>query len=90
MKAILFPKYGSPDVLQFTEVEKPTPEDKQALVQVHAASANPVDWHRMRGEPILVRLVIDKCYPLSETAEAIRYLEHGHARGKVIITVDHQ
>jgi NADPH:quinone reductase-like Zn-dependent oxidoreductase len=31
--------------------------------------------------------VIDKCYPLSETAEAIRYLEAGHARGKVVITV---
>jgi NADPH:quinone reductase-like Zn-dependent oxidoreductase len=31
--------------------------------------------------------VIDRCYPLAETAEAIRYLETGHARGKVIITV---
>jgi NADPH:quinone reductase-like Zn-dependent oxidoreductase len=33
--------------------------------------------------------VIDRCYPLSETAQAIRYLEEGHARGKVVITVDH-
>ena len=33
--------------------------------------------------------VIDRCYPLSDTAEAIRYLEAGHARGKVIITVKH-
>jgi NADPH:quinone reductase-like Zn-dependent oxidoreductase len=33
--------------------------------------------------------VIDRCYPLSETAEAIRYLEEGHARGKVVITVEH-
>ena len=32
--------------------------------------------------------VIEKCYPLSETAEAIRYLAEGHARGKVVITVD--
>jgi NADPH:quinone reductase-like Zn-dependent oxidoreductase len=31
--------------------------------------------------------VIDRCYPLSETAEAIRYLEAGHAKGKVVITV---
>jgi len=31
--------------------------------------------------------VIDKCYPLAETADAIRYLEEGHARGKVVITV---
>jgi NADPH:quinone reductase-like Zn-dependent oxidoreductase len=33
--------------------------------------------------------VIDRRYPLAETAEAIRYLEEGHARGKVIITMDH-
>jgi NADPH:quinone reductase-like Zn-dependent oxidoreductase len=33
--------------------------------------------------------VIDRCYPLAETAEAIRYLETGHARGKIIITVAH-
>lgn len=56
MKAILFTKYGSPDVLQFTEVEKPTPKDHQVLVRVHAASANPLDWHHMRGTPFLVRL----------------------------------
>jgi NADPH:quinone reductase-like Zn-dependent oxidoreductase len=34
-----------------------------------------------------VRPVIDRTYPLSETPEAIRYLEAGHARGKVVITV---
>ncbi len=33
--------------------------------------------------------VIDRRYPLSETAEAIRYLEKGHARGKVVITLEH-
>ncbi|MBA7578621.1 hypothetical protein ES708_20486 [subsurface metagenome] len=33
--------------------------------------------------------VIDRCYPLSETAEAFRYLEEGHAQGKVVITVGH-
>ena len=32
--------------------------------------------------------VIDKCYPLSETPNAIGYLEQGHARGKVVITMD--
>ncbi|MEP7190335.1 MAG: zinc-binding dehydrogenase [Roseiflexaceae bacterium] len=36
-----------------------------------------------------VVLVIDTCYPLSETAEAIPYLEDAHARGKVVITVEH-
>lgn len=56
MKAIIFPKYGSPDVLQLTEVEKPTPDENQVLIKVHAASANPLDWHRMRGEPFLARM----------------------------------
>ncbi|MBA3791374.1 MAG: zinc-binding dehydrogenase, partial [Rubrobacter sp.] len=33
--------------------------------------------------------VIDRTYPLSEVPEAIRYLEEGHARGKVVITLEH-
>ena len=41
MKAILFTKYGSPDVLQLTEVEKPAPNENQVLVKVHAASQIP-------------------------------------------------
>src|SRR6185369_9679224 len=57
MKAIIFTKYGSPDVLQFTEVEKPSLEDNQVLVKVYAASANPADWHTMRGSPFIARLV---------------------------------
>ncbi len=57
MKAIVIEKYGSPDVLQLKEVEKPTPEDNQVLVRVHAASANPLDWHTMRGAPFIARLM---------------------------------
>src|SRR5690349_10794455 len=56
MKTILFTEYGSPDVLQFKEVEKPTPKDDEVLVKIVAASANPMDWHRMRGAPFLARL----------------------------------
>ena len=56
MKAILFPKYGSPDVLQLTDVEKPTPNENQVLVKIVAAAANPLDWHRMRGEPFIARM----------------------------------
>ena len=56
MQAIVRTKYGSPDVLQLKEIEKPTPEDDEALVKVHAASVNAADWHLLRGKPFLVRL----------------------------------
>jgi len=56
MKAIVYTKYGPPDVLQLKEVEKPTPEDDEVLIKVHAASANAADWHLLRGDPFLLRL----------------------------------
>jgi NADPH:quinone reductase-like Zn-dependent oxidoreductase len=55
MKAIVHTRYGSPDVLQLQEVEKPVPKDNEVLVQVHAASVNALDWHRLRGQPFPVR-----------------------------------
>lgn len=56
MKAILFENYGSPDVLQLKDVAKPVPKDDQILVKVVTASANPLDWHEMRGKPFVVRI----------------------------------
>ena len=58
MKAIVCTQYGPPDVLQFTEMAKPTPKDDEVLIKVYAASVNPVDWHFMRGKPLFVRLMI--------------------------------
>jgi len=57
MKAIACPSYGPPDVLELTETEKPTPEDDEVLVEVHAASVNAADWHIMRGKPSMMRLM---------------------------------
>ena len=57
MKAIVYEKYGPPDVLHLKEVEKPVPKDSQVLVKVHAASANALDWRRFEFSPILARLV---------------------------------
>src|SRR6266404_4937679 len=55
MKAIVYHKYGSPDVLRCEEIEKPTAADNEVLIRVRAASVNPLDWHLMRGEPYIVR-----------------------------------
>jgi NADPH:quinone reductase-like Zn-dependent oxidoreductase len=49
MKAIVWPKYGPPDVLQFKEVDKPTPNDDEVLVKIHAASLNGTDFEFLRG-----------------------------------------
>ena len=49
MKAIVAPKYGSPDVLQFKEVDTPTPTEDEVLVKIHAASLNAHDFEILRG-----------------------------------------
>lgn len=55
MKAIVSPKYGPPEVLEFREIEKPTPKDGEVLVRVHAASINQYDWHLLTADIFLVR-----------------------------------
>jgi NADPH:quinone reductase-like Zn-dependent oxidoreductase len=56
MKAAVYTRYGPPDVVQITEVEKPVPKDNEVLIRVRAASVNPYDWHFMRGMPYFLRL----------------------------------
>jgi len=57
LKAIVQDKYGSPDVLELRDVDKPAVEGDGVLVSVRAAAVNPLDWHLVRGKPFLVRLV---------------------------------
>ena len=56
MRAIVYHTYGSPDVLELKEVEKPTPKDDEVLVSVQAASVNALDWHLLTSDVFLVRL----------------------------------
>ncbi len=67
MKAIVYRCYGSPDVLELADIEKPTPADNEVLVKVHAASVNPLDWHYMRGSPYLMRLATGLGTPKSKS-----------------------
>ncbi len=57
MKAIVCPKYGSPDVLQLQEIVKPVAQEDEVLIKVHAASLNSRDWRRMRANPFFIRLM---------------------------------
>ncbi len=57
MKAIIYTKYGPPDVLQLMNVAQPAPKDNEVLIKVHAASVNPADWRTVRADPFLVRFV---------------------------------
>src|SRR5271169_978854 len=57
MKAAVYKRYGPPDVVQITDVEKPVPKDNEVLIKVRAVSLNPLDWHFMRGTPYAVRVI---------------------------------
>ena len=56
MKAIVYSRYGSPDVLQLKEVDKPVPGDHDVLVRVYASSVNFGNMALVRGKPYLSRL----------------------------------
>jgi len=57
MKAIVYEKYGSPDVLELRDIEKPTPQEDEVLVKVHAASVNAMDYRFLTGTPYLARIM---------------------------------
>jgi NADPH:quinone reductase-like Zn-dependent oxidoreductase len=56
MKAVVYTRYGSPDVLRFTDVEKPAPKDNEVLVKVQAVSLNRSDWEALQGKPLYARI----------------------------------
>src|SRR3954447_13541664 len=57
VKAIVQERFGSPDVLQFVDTEQPAIGPADVLVRVHAAALNPYDWHVLRGDPYVARLM---------------------------------
>lgn len=56
MKAVVYTRYGSPDVLEVTDVDVPVPKDNEVLVRVHAVSVNASDWETLRGKPLYARI----------------------------------
>ncbi len=63
MKAIVYEKYGPPNVLELKEVEKPTPKDNEVLIKVHAVAINDWDWGLLRGKPFVNRLIFGLLKP---------------------------
>ena len=56
MRAAIYRCYGSPDVVEVANVDKPVPGASEMLIRVSAAGVNPYDWHHMRGSPYIMRL----------------------------------
>lgn len=57
MKAFVRHDFGSPEVLHLLDLDTPVPGADEVLVRVRATSVNPYDWHHMRGEPRVARLM---------------------------------
>jgi NADPH:quinone reductase-like Zn-dependent oxidoreductase len=57
MKAIVQERFGPPDVLRPADTDPPEIGPDDVLVQVHAAALNPYDWHMLRGDPLIARLM---------------------------------
>ena len=66
MKAIVYTEYGSPDVLQLKEIEKPTPKDDEVLIKVYAVSINDWDWGLLQGIPFTNRLLFGLLKPKNQ------------------------
>jgi NADPH:quinone reductase-like Zn-dependent oxidoreductase len=57
VKAVVQDRFGPPEVLRLADTGRPEPGPGEVLVRVHAAALNPADWHILRGDPLVARLM---------------------------------
>ena len=70
MQAVAYTQYGSPDVLQLRDVDRPAPGDDEILVEIHAASVNAYDWHFLTADVFLIRFMAGLFRPKKTTLGA--------------------
>ena len=67
MKAIVYEKYGPPNVLQLKEIKKPVPKENEVLIKIHAASVTFGDLAAVKGEPFMIRFTLGLRAPKYKT-----------------------
>ena len=70
MKAVVFEKYGAPDVLQVKDVDTPAPKDDEVRIQVHATSVTAAEGMMRRGDTFMSRVILGLGRPKKKTGSS--------------------